>query len=207
MVGDDPMRGGVVALGRDAGRRLAGADQGAEEIGIVDIGDALQRRGDPLQPHARVDARARQGRALARYRTPRRPLVELHEHEIPDLGEAIAALARSAGRTAGHRGAMIVEDLRAGAARAGVAHRPEVVASGDPDDPLVGQAGDPAPQRGRLLVRYVHGHQQLIEGQAKLAGDQLPGQFDRPFLEVIAEGEVTEHLEEGQVPSRIADIV
>jgi hypothetical protein len=43
--------------------------------------------------------------------------------------------------------------------------------------------------------------------EAELLGDQLPGQLDRGFLEIIAEGKIAEHLEEGQMPRGIADVV
>jgi hypothetical protein len=43
--------------------------------------------------------------------------------------------------------------------------------------------------------------------QAPLLGDQVPRQLDRAFLEIVAEREIAEHLEEGVVPRGIADIV
>ena len=42
---------------------------------------------------------------------------------------------------------------------------------------------------------------------AEVLGDELPGQRDRPLLEVVAEGEVAEHLEERVMPRRVADVV
>jgi hypothetical protein len=36
---------------------------------------------------------------------------------------------------------------------------------------------------------------------------QLPGELDRILLEVVAEGEVAQHLEERVVPGRIADVL
>ena len=36
---------------------------------------------------------------------------------------------------------------------------------------------------------------------------RLPGVLDRLFLEIVAEREVAQHLEEGQVPGGVADIV
>ena len=44
--------------------------------------------------------------------------------------------------------------------------------------------------------------------QAELLGDQRPGQLDRlVLLEIVAEGEIAEHLEEGVVARGVADIV
>ncbi len=38
-------------------------------------------------------------------------------------------------------------------------------------------------------------------------GDQGPGEFDRVFLEIVAEGEIPQHLEKGVVTRGVADIV
>ena len=111
------------------------------------------------------------------------------------------------GRAAGDRGAVVVEDLRAGAAGAGRAHHPEVVGGGDADDPVVGQAGDASPEVGGGVVVVVDGDEEPVLRQAEVAGQQLPGVGDGAFLEVVAEGEVAEHLEEGVMPGGIADVV
>ena len=44
-------------------------------------------------------------------------------------------------------------------------------------------------------------------GRPKSRVIRRPGQFDRPFLEIVAEREVAEHLEEGVVAGGVADIV
>ena len=56
------------------------------------------------------------------------------------------------------------------------------------------------------------GHPQLLGVEAVAAlilrgGEQLPGVVDGLFLEVVAEGEVAEHLEEGAVAGGLADLV
>ena len=141
MVGDDPVRGALRPVRIDPGEVGAGADQRAEEVDVVVVVHALQHGGDALEPHAGVDRGARQVDPLA----ARQRLV-LHEHEVPDLDEAVAVGVGRAGRAAGNVVAVVVEDFGARAARAGVAHRPEIVAGGDADDALVGQAGDRLPQ-------------------------------------------------------------
>ena len=70
-----------------------------------------------------------------------------------------------------------------------------------------GEAGDLLPEAGRLVVRVVDGDQQLVLGQPELLGDQVPGKLDRALLEIVAEGEIAEHLEEGVVARGVADIV
>ena len=102
---------------------------------------------------------------------------------------------------------MIVENLRARPARAGVAHRPEIVARRDADDPRLGQAGDLAPQVERLVIVVIDGDGELLRRQSEVARQKIPGEFDRVVLEIIAEREVAEHLEERVVAGGIADIV
>ena len=156
----------------------------------------------PLQPHAGVDRRPRQRHARAR-----RPFLELHEHQVPDLDEPVAVLVRAAGRAARDMVAMVVEDLGARAAGAGIAHAPEIVRRRDADDPLVRQPGNLLPDRRGVFVFREHGDQQPVLGQAVVARDQLPRIGDGGFLEVVAEAEIPQHLEERVMPGGVADIV
>ena len=102
---------------------------------------------------------------------------------------------------------MIVEDFRTGAAGASVAHRPEIVGCADSDDPVLGQTGDFPPEAKRFIIVCVDGDEQLFLGQAEFLMDQRPGVLDRFGLEVVAEGKVSEHLEEGMVPCGVAHVV
>ena len=72
---------------------------------------------------------------------------------------------------------------------------------------LVGQAGDLLPQIEGLVVVDIDGDQQPVVRQAEFLGDQVPGELDRALLEIVAEREVAEHLEEGVVARGVADIV
>ena len=72
---------------------------------------------------------------------------------------------------------------------------------------LVGQAGDLLPQLERFVVVDIDGDHQALFGDAELLGHQVPGELDGAVLEVVAEREVAEHLEEGVVARGIADIV
>ena len=196
------MAGAGLALGRHADEIDRSLDQRPEQVDVVVVVDALQHGRDALQPHAGIDRRARQVDA----RFPRELLV-LHEDEVPHLDEAVAVLVGRARRTAGNALAVIVEDLRAWPARAGVAHLPEIVGAGDADDAALRQPGNLAPQVEGLIVVDIDGRDQLLRRQPELLGDELPGEFNRLFLEVIAKGEVAEHLEEGVMPGGVADIV
>ena len=202
MVGDDAVRDLVRAVGIGRGRLGAGADQRAHQVDVVVVVLALQHRGEPLQPHAGVDRRARQVDALAA-----RQRLELHEHEVPDLDEAVAVGLGRSRRAARHLLAVIVEDLRARAAGAGVAHRPEIVGGGDADDAALRQPRDFLPEIERLVVVVIDGDGQLVLGEAEVAGDELPGQLDRQRLEIVAEREIAEHLEKRVVARGVADVV
>ena len=202
MVGDHAQRRLHRPLRIGAGQVGDGADQRDEQIDVVIVVLALQHGGDALQPHAGIDRRLRQRQAIAR-----RKLIELHEDEIPDLDEAVAVFIRRAGRPAGNLVAVIEEDFRTRAARAGVAHLPEIVRRRDADDLGIRQPCDLLPQRVRFVVFGIHRDQQAVFRQPVFLGDQIPRQLDRAFLEIIAEREIAEHLEERVVPRGVADIV
>ncbi len=202
MIGDDAMARRMHAGRGHAGQLDRGADQSADEIDGVIVVRALEHGGDTLDPHAGVDGRVRQLDALAASE-----LLILHEHEIPDLDEAVAFGIGAAGRAARNAGPVVVENFRARSARSGIAHRPEIVAAGDADNLVVGEARDLAPERGRLVIVGEHGDEQPILGKRKVAGEKLPGEEDRALLEIIAEGEIAEHFEEGVMARGVADIV
>ncbi len=135
MIGDDAMRNRMPAIGRHVRRLRRRHDQPAHQVDVVIVVLALQHRRDALQPHARVDRRLGQRHAIVG-----RQLLELHEHEIPDLDEAVAVLLGAARRPAREMRPVIVENLRARPAWPRVAHRPEIIGRADADDLLVRQA-------------------------------------------------------------------
>ncbi len=202
MIGDDPVRHAARAFRLDLGEIGDVGDDGAEQIDLVVVVGALQHRSDALQPHAGVDRGPRQRDALAG-----RHLLELHEHQVPDLDEAVAVGLGRARWPAGNARTVIVEDLRAWAARAEVAHLPEIVGPGDAHDPALGQSRNLAPEVECLVVVDEDGDRQAVGRKPELPGDEVPCELDGAILEVIAEREVPEHLEEGVVARGIADIV
>ena len=202
VIGDNAVRGRHRPL-RIGLRHLGGlADQRLEKVDFVIVVRSLQHGCDALQPHAGVDRRTRKvAHDLARL------LFILHEHEVPDLDEAVAVLVRASGRAAGDMVAMVEEYLRTRPARAIVAHRPEIVLGGDADDAAVGQAGDLLPQREGVVIGMVHRHRQPLGRDAPFLRDEVPREADRAFLEIVAEREISQHFEERMVPRRIADII
>ena len=202
MVGDHPVRDGVRSVRVHAGGLGRGQDQRPHQVDVVIVVLALQHGGEPLQPHAGVDGGARQRNALLRSH-----LLELHEDQVPDLDEPVAVLVRAAGRAAGNVLAVVVEDFRAGAAGAGIAHRPEIVRGRDAQDAALGQPRDLFPEARRLVVLGIDGDQQPVRRQAVFARHQVPGKLDGEVLEIVAEGEIAQHFEEGVVPGGVAHIL
>jgi len=212
VVAHDPEADVVLVVGAvaAAGELLGALDDREHDVDLVHVLLALQEKRDALEAHAGVDVLLRQRTEdvevlLAAHRGE----LVLHEDEVPDLevavlGAEVAVLA--VGRAA------VDQDLRARAARTGHAHRPVVLGLAQPDDPVVGQAADLLPELDRLGVVLVDARVELALGQPEAAvlerlGDQVPGQLDGAFLEVVAEGEVAAHLEEGAVPGGLADVL
>lgn len=187
-----------------------GFQQVLEQVDLIVRVHVLEYRADALQAHAGVHARRRQ-----RVHDAVRGAVELHEHVVPDLDVAVAVLFRRTGRAAPDLRTMVEEDLGAGTARSGIAHRPEVVGRigrtlvvADPHHTLGGHADFLGPDVVGLVVGGVDGDPELFLGQVQpfLAGEELPGVMDGVALEIVAEAEVTQHFEEGVVPRGVADV-
>ena len=202
VVGDDAVGHRVLAVGGRARGLGRGQDEGAQKVGVIVVVLALEHRGDALEPHAGVDRGARQVDAPLG-----RDLLELHEHQVPDLDVAVAVLVGAAGRAAGELGSVVVEDLGAGAARAGLAHGPEVGRGRDADDARLREPRDLAPQREGVVVVVIDRDPEALGREAELPRHQVPGQLDGQVLEVVAEREVAQHLEEGVVAGGVADVV
>src|SRR6185436_8754930 len=77
----------------------------------------------------------------------------------------------------------------------------------DADHALLRQADRLGPDLVGLVVGLVDRRPQLVRGQLVHLGEQFPGELDRVPLEIVAEGKVAEHLEEGVVPRGVADVL
>src|SRR5438445_11644539 len=98
-------------------------------------------------------------------------------------------------------------DVRTGPARAGVRHLPEVVRL-----PAFDEAGGRdldllLPDGIGLVVLLGHRHPQPLRREVDDARQVLPSEMDRLFLEVVPEGKIAEHFEEGVVPAGMADVL
>ena len=89
----------------------------------------------------------------------------------------------------------------------GVAHLPEVVLVAQPLDALHRHADLLVPDGLRLVVAVVHRDPQAVAVEPERLGRQLPAPRNDLALEVVAEAEVAEHLEEHEVPLGSTDVV
>ena len=202
MVGNDAVRGFVRPVRRNLGQVGDRLDQRAEQIDGVVVVSALQHRRNAFEAHAGIDRWPRQVHALAALE-----LLVLHEYEIPDFDEAIALGVGRSGRPTGNLVAVVEKDFRARPAWAGIAHRPEIVGTGNADDLAVGNPRDLLPQFEGVIVVDIDGDQKPVFGQREIFRDKGPRQLDRAFLEIISERKVAEHFEEGVMAGGVADIV
>ena len=172
--------------------------------------NALEQRGAALDTETGVDVLLGQRR-----QTSVVVELELHEDEVPELEEAIAFAPRRAIRplTAVLRAAVVVE-LRAGPARPGRPRLPEVLGARQAPDPI-GRDADPKPPvdghlvlaEAELRVAREDRRPETLGGEAEMLENELPCEVDRAVLEVVAEREVAEHLEERAMPGSEPDRV
>ena len=133
-------------------------------------------------------------------------LVVLHEHEVPDLDVAVVVGRRTAARApnSGPRSQKISDDGPHGPVSPML---PEVVSS---PRRWMRSAGKPTSSR---QMRSASSSSSCTVTHSRLGvesehvGDELPRPRDRVGLEVVAEAEVAEHLEEREVAVRAADVV
>ncbi len=57
-----------------------------------------------------------------------------------------------------------------------------------------------------LVIGVIDRDQQLVFRKAIFLGDQVPGEFNRVFLEIVAERKVAEHFKEGVMACGMTDI-
>src|SRR5205085_4735511 len=130
-----------------------------------------------------------------------------------ELEHALGVVARAV-LVAAEVGAPVVVELGARPARTRRSGLPEVVRAAEVDDPIV-RHPDRVPALDGLLIRpepellvaAEDRHPDALRIEPEVARGQLPGELDRLLLEVVAEGEVAQHLEEGQVSSRLPDLL
>ena len=107
--------------------------------------------------------------------------------------------------------ATVVVDLRAAPARTGIAHLPEVVVGAELAK-VIGRQELSPDVVGLAVARYAllaakDCREEAIRGHLPHVGQKGPREWDRVLLEVVAEREVAEHLEERVMTERRPDVV
>ena len=105
-----------------------------------------------------------------------------HEHEIPELHEALFVHHGAAVRAVLRP--LVIEDLRRGATRPRHTHLPEVVLP-PPLYPVRADTDGVEPDLGRLVVGVVHGEPHPVGVEAESLGHELEGPGDSLLLEVL----------------------
>ena len=169
-------------------------------IDVKDGSDILHRHGQTLQAHSGIDVLLNQIGVMA---VP--VIVELGEHDIPDFHVAVALAAHHIFRTVPVFLPSVVIDLRAGTAGAG-AVLPEIVLFSETVDVVRRDMHIVEPDIVRLVVVHIDRRIEPFGIKPHALRQELPCPGDRLLLEIIAEGKVSEHLEESAVPGCLADI-
>ena len=224
MVGHDTHTHVVVVGGASLGTRGAqavaltahlhgGIDDGEHLVDLVHVGLVLHHECQTLQAGARIDRLLVE---LAQQRVVLAGALTAHvliEDQVPHLEVAVTTRVDSTAHGLGAiRGTTVVMPLGARTRGARLAGIPEVLLARQAHD-VLGVHADLLGQHVESLVVLVpQGHPEAIAIQAVIAlvaraSQQLPRVVDGTFLEVIAEGEVTVHLEERAVTGRLADVV
>ena len=135
-------------------------------------------------------------------------IIKLAENIVPDLDIAVAIAADGAvGLAAAVFLAAVIVNLRAGTAGAG-AVLPEVILLAEAEDALGGNTDLLVPDLPCLVVIDIDGGIQSVRVYADPVGtgQELPAECNCFLLEVITEGEVSEHLKISAVACGFTDV-
>ena len=182
----------------------------ANLVGLVEVLNTLQQHGKTLNAQTGIDVLLRQiTQNLEVILTDALATLVLHEHKVPNLNVTVVVSRRAAFLTVGR--ATVVEDLRVGACRAGLTGRPVVFLHAHALNTLGRETNSLSPNLVRLFVTLINGDPQALRIQTETTlilrgGQQLVSERNSLLLEVITEGEVTSHLEEGTVTRSLTDL-
>ena len=171
-------------------------------IDLKEVVNVLHNAGDSFQTHTGIDVGL-----LHPFIMAFAVGIELGENKVPELNITVAVAAGAAGRLAAAARFSAVEvDLGAGAAGAG-AVLPEVILFTEADDMGGIDADFLRPDVERFVIVLIDRDPELINREVEHFGDKFPSPCGRFMLEVIAEREVSEHLEIGAVTGGLADML
>ena len=184
------------------------ADCVADSLHRVDVEDrvyVLHDDGQPLEAHAGIDIFLLElgVAALA-------VALELGEDIVPDLHEAVAFAAQDVLGAVSVLDTAVVVDFGAGTAGTGPV-LPEVVrlsvgAAADAHDLFSRNSDFLVPDFEGLVVVFIDRDVETLLVHLQDFGQEFPGPVNGLFLEVVAEGEIAQHLEECEVSCRLSDV-
>ena len=175
--------------------------EGLERIHVEDGSHILHRNRQTLQTHSGIDVLLDQIAVIAVA-----VIVELGKYDIPDLHEAVAFAAHDILRSVSVLLAAVIVNLGAGAAGAG-AVLPEIVLLAELVDVIRRDMHVVQPDVVGLLVIHIHGRIQTVRVQTDALRQEFPCPRNRFLLEIIAEGEISQHFKIGAVTRRLSDIL
>ena len=199
MIGDDFER--VIFEVLRVGFACGGFDQFLKQVDVIVAVHVLHNRGNAFQTHAGVDRRFGQRVQLAVA-----VAVVLHEHQIPDFDVTVTIGVGGTRWAACNIGAMVVKNLGTRAARAGIAHLPEVIRGINADETCRIDFDFIEPDIGGLIVFGINGDPQFVLRDVERVSQEFPGKLDRVAFEIITETEIAKHFKERMVPCRVTDI-
>ena len=162
----------------------------------------LAYHGETLKSHTGIDILVGQF-----FVTALAVAVELGKHVVPNLNVAVAIAAHLAvGLSAAESDAAVIVNLRAGTAGT-CAVLPEVVLFAEAEDAVRRNAHFLVPDVKCLIVIEVYRRIQTILRKAYDLRQKLPAPGNGLVFKVIAEGEVSEHLEERAVSCGLAYVL
>ena len=133
-------------------------------------------------------------------------IVELGEYNIPYFHETVSFAAHNVLRTCSILLSAVIVDLRTRTART-CAMFPEVVFLAETIDPLFRDTDLLIPDPEGLIVIKINRRVETVSRDSHALCQELPCPVDRFCLEVIAEGEVAQHLKECAVAGCLTDIL
>ena len=204
VVGDDAQRdvGLLVLVVVDTGEVRNGLHDVLDRVDLKEVVDALHDAGQTFEAHTGIDVLVLERRVIVVA-----VVVELGEDEVPDFHVAVAVAADLAGGLAAAvLFSAVIVDLGAGAAGTG-AVLPEVVFLAEADHVVFRDADVLRPDVPCLVIVFVDGAVELVRRDLQHFREELPRPVDGVILEIIAKGEVAQHLEVGAVAGGVADVV
>ena len=176
--------------------------QRLDRIHIEDRIHILDHGGKTLQSHSCIDVLLFQFTVIAVS-----VIVKLREDVVPDLHITVTVTAYCTVRLAASVFfASVIIYFRAGTAWTGTV-LPEVVFFSELKDPLSRDPHFLVPDLKCLVIIHIHRRIETLRIKPDHIGQELPRPLDRFLFEIIAEGEVSQHLKERTVAGRLSDVL